>query len=131
MMLRTQGVPARYVEGFLPGRDIGDGQYQVDMSAAHAWVEVWFPEVGWIRFDPTPGTDSLEQNGQQPTELELGPPIPTPGPSDEPGPEPSDGSFDPDATDEPLETLEPDPSPDPGAAAGSWTTSAGPPVSCS
>jgi hypothetical protein len=117
-MLRQLKVPARYVEGFLPGRDIGDGQFQVDMSAGHAWVEVWFPEVGWIPFDPTPGNPTLVDNGQQPTALELGAPIPTPGPSDDAGPDPSDGSFDPNATEEPTETAEPEASPDAGAGGG-------------
>jgi protein-glutamine gamma-glutamyltransferase len=55
VMLRTIGIPARYVTGFLPGEynDVG-GDYIVRESDAHAWVEVFFPEYGWITFDPTP-----------------------------------------------------------------------------
>jgi len=59
VMLRTIGVPARYVTGFLPGEynDVG-GDYIVRESDAHAWVEVFFPDYGWITFDPTPpGSD--------------------------------------------------------------------------
>ena len=52
---RTQGIPARYVTGFLPGEynDVG-GDYIIRESDAHAWVEVYFPGYGWITFDPTP-----------------------------------------------------------------------------
>jgi transglutaminase-like putative cysteine protease len=55
VLLRTQGIPARYVTGFLPGEynDLG-GDYIVRASDAHAWVEVYFPDYGWITFDPTP-----------------------------------------------------------------------------
>jgi protein-glutamine gamma-glutamyltransferase len=55
VMLRTIGIPARYVTGFLPGEynDVG-GDYIVRESDAHAWVEVFFPDYGWITLDPTP-----------------------------------------------------------------------------
>jgi transglutaminase-like putative cysteine protease len=55
VMLRAEGIPARYVTGFAPGEynDVG-GDYIVRESDAHAWVEVYFPEYGWISFDPTP-----------------------------------------------------------------------------
>jgi transglutaminase-like putative cysteine protease len=59
VMLRAVGIPARYVTGFLPGEynDVG-GDYIVRESDAHAWVEVFFPEYGWITFDPTPPGNS-------------------------------------------------------------------------
>ena len=60
VMLRSQGVPARYVTGFSPGQPGADGQYVVRGMNAHAWVEVYFPEEGWVRFDPTPPTDRLQ-----------------------------------------------------------------------
>lgn len=55
VMLRTLEIPARYVNGFLPGEynDVG-GDYIVRASDAHSWVEVFFGEYGWIAFDPTP-----------------------------------------------------------------------------
>ncbi len=81
MMLRTQEIPARYVVGYLPGHPNIDGVFQVDAAAAHAWVEVYFPHYGWIRFDPTPGNVG---NGQQPTNLPAGPPVPSPKPSASP-----------------------------------------------
>ncbi len=54
VMLRTQGVPARLVTGYVPGeRDEIAGVWKVRASDAHAWVEIWFPQVGWQAFDPT------------------------------------------------------------------------------
>jgi transglutaminase-like putative cysteine protease len=86
MMLRAQGIPARYVVGYLPGRELEPGTWQIDRSASHAWVEVYFPDYGWYRFDPTPGN---ADNGQQPTELAEGAPSPRPGGSIVPPPLPS------------------------------------------
>jgi transglutaminase-like putative cysteine protease len=55
VMLRTQGIPTREVNGFLPGEynDVA-GDYIVRASDAHSWVEAYFPGSGWISFDPTP-----------------------------------------------------------------------------
>lgn len=55
VMLRALDVPARVVNGFLPGEynDLG-GDYIVRASDAHTWVEVYFPGYGWMTFDPTP-----------------------------------------------------------------------------
>ncbi|WP_435178247.1 transglutaminaseTgpA domain-containing protein [Halorussus sp. AFM4] len=58
-MLRTQGVPARYAVGYSTGQSVGANTYRVRAMNAHAWVEVYFPEVGWVRFDPTPGSARL------------------------------------------------------------------------
>ncbi|BFH66611.1 hypothetical protein J27TS7_35840 [Paenibacillus dendritiformis] len=54
VLLRTQGIPARWVKGFAPGELTGPGQYTVRSSDAHAWVEVYFPTVGWVPFEATP-----------------------------------------------------------------------------
>jgi hypothetical protein len=55
-MLRSVGVPSRVAVGFTAGTD--NGQYRsISTSDAHAWVEAWFPGVGWTTFDPTPLTD--------------------------------------------------------------------------
>lgn len=56
MLMRMEGYPARYVQGYLPG---ALAQYtliqQVTTLQKHAWVEVYFPTYGWIPFDPTGG----------------------------------------------------------------------------
>jgi transglutaminase-like putative cysteine protease len=54
LLLRMGGVPARVASGFTPGARGAGGQWIVTDIDAHAWVEVWFPKYGWVRFDPTP-----------------------------------------------------------------------------
>lgn len=57
MAARYKGIPARMAIGFLPGaRDINGKTYVVKAADAHAWPELWFPDMGWTRFEPTPGT---------------------------------------------------------------------------
>ena len=54
VMLRTQGIPARMVTGYSTGEQVEDDTWVVRGYNSHAWVEAYFPEVGWVRFDPTP-----------------------------------------------------------------------------
>jgi len=55
VLARAAGVPARLVTGFAPGEyNPFTGYFEVRGTDAHAWVEVHFPIVGWITFDPTP-----------------------------------------------------------------------------
>ena len=55
VMLRTQGIPARWVQGYAGGSLDADSQeYIVRENVAHSWVEVYFPGFGWQRFEPTP-----------------------------------------------------------------------------
>jgi len=56
VMLRTQGVATRVVNGFLPGEfNEAAGAFTVRQSDAHSWVEVYFPQSNsWVTFDPTP-----------------------------------------------------------------------------
>jgi len=70
-MLRSQGVPARYVVGFRKGRPVGDDTYLVTSDRGHAWVEVYFPDVGWVRFDPTPADDLSVSTPDPPYEVSL------------------------------------------------------------
>jgi transglutaminase-like putative cysteine protease len=55
--LRSRGLPARYVSGYLrTNATTGkDGQKLVGDGASHAWVSVWSPPYGWQEFDPTNG----------------------------------------------------------------------------
>ncbi|UPV99711.1 transglutaminaseTgpA domain-containing protein [Halorussus gelatinilyticus] len=64
VMLRSQDIPARYVVGYSTGQSVGENTYEVRGMNAHAWVEVYFPEVGWVRFDPTPGRERIESEQQ-------------------------------------------------------------------
>jgi transglutaminase-like putative cysteine protease len=55
VLLRAKGIPTRNVNGFLGGEwNSGAGYLAVTGDRAHSWVEVWFPEYGWVPFDPTP-----------------------------------------------------------------------------
>ena len=54
MMLRSQGIPARFAVGYTPGQQVDDNEWVVRGLNSHAWVEVYFEDVGWVRFDPTP-----------------------------------------------------------------------------
>ncbi|WP_168583691.1 transglutaminaseTgpA domain-containing protein [Gephyromycinifex aptenodytis] len=53
LMARAQGIPARVATGFLPGRPVGN-EREVVAADAHAWPELYFSDLGWIRFEPTP-----------------------------------------------------------------------------
>jgi transglutaminase-like putative cysteine protease len=60
LMLRYLGIPARVAVGFTSGSlDRFGGTWTVTDHDAHAWVEVWFPEWGWLPFDPTPARGQL------------------------------------------------------------------------
>ncbi len=66
VMLRAVGVPARVVTGFASGDYDGlQLNYRVPMSAAHAWVEVYFPTYGWIEFEPTSARTPFEYRGEE------------------------------------------------------------------
>ncbi|WP_147803179.1 transglutaminase domain-containing protein [Alkalicoccus halolimnae] len=60
VMLRTLDIPTRWVKGFTSGEEIeelenGNTVYEVTNGNAHSWVEVYFPETGWVPFEPTQG----------------------------------------------------------------------------
>jgi transglutaminase-like putative cysteine protease len=55
LLLRMAGIPARVATGFTSGSyDRKAKEYVVRDLDAHSWVEVWFPEYGWVTRDPTP-----------------------------------------------------------------------------
>lgn len=58
MMARAEGIPARFAIGFLPGTPSDDGLNTVVGADAHAWPELFFDGVGWLRFEPTPSARS-------------------------------------------------------------------------
>ncbi|MEI5909486.1 transglutaminase domain-containing protein [Bacillus spongiae] len=63
VLLRSVGVPARWVKGFTGGEFVknleeGKSQFNVTNNNAHSWVEVYFPGVGWVPFEPTIGFDN-------------------------------------------------------------------------
>lgn len=59
LFARLLGIPARVAVGFTPGEVVnevnGRTVYEVRSQHAHAWPEVWFDDIGWVLFEPTPG----------------------------------------------------------------------------
>ncbi|HFK1786466.1 transglutaminase TgpA family protein [Bacillus cereus] len=62
VLLRSVGIPARWVKGYTEGTldntlasAEGEDVYTITNDNAHSWVEVYFPEYGWIPFEPTKG----------------------------------------------------------------------------
>ncbi|HDS1579215.1 TPA: DUF3488 domain-containing transglutaminase family protein [Stenotrophomonas maltophilia] len=54
VLMRNAGIPARVVTGFAGGSRNRLGDYWVVRRMdAHAWAEVWLPQRGWVRVDPT------------------------------------------------------------------------------
>lgn len=67
VMLRALGIPARVAVGFRGGvLDPAASTYTFRGADAHAWVEAWFEDRGWVTFDPTPGEAGLpERDGEE------------------------------------------------------------------
>jgi len=67
VMLRTLDIPARWAKGFASGEKVDEAKvgnstyqvYDVTNANAHSWVEVYFPETGWVPFEPTQGFTNL------------------------------------------------------------------------
>ena len=53
--LRSLGLPARYVSGYIESVPPPGEQRLIGADASHAWCSVWTPEAGWVDFDPTNG----------------------------------------------------------------------------
>ena len=53
-MGRSLGIPSRVVVGFLDGSPLPDGRILYTSDERHAWPEMYFSGVGWVRFEPTP-----------------------------------------------------------------------------
>lgn len=54
ILLRLEGIPTRYIEGYLAQDLVETGEYEVKHKNAHSWVEAFIEPVGWMTFEPTP-----------------------------------------------------------------------------
>ena len=79
VMLRSQGVPARVVSGYALGEyDPAARNYRVRAVNAHTWVEVYFPNYGWIHFEPTQSIPVAERPDSMTVGDGVTPPVPLP-----------------------------------------------------
>lgn len=120
LLLRTAGIPARYVSGYVvnvPWRSSGT---EVTDYSAHAWVEVYLDNVGWYPLEVTPGFQSnamgdipaLESGNTQASAAPRATPSPTPTPSP---------SVPPTVTPSAAPSAAPTPSAEPGGPAATPT----------
>jgi transglutaminase-like putative cysteine protease len=88
VLLRSVGIPARYVKGFSPGETNRNQdnvtEITVRNSNAHSWVEAYFNGYGWVTFEPTPGfrnpggkesAEKIEEKKAEPVSTPV-PPVP-------------------------------------------------------
>jgi uncharacterized protein (DUF58 family)/transglutaminase-like putative cysteine protease len=62
VLARAAGLPARYVQGYIgENYDAENDQFVITADQAHAWVEIYFPEYGWIIFEPTGGRQGIDR----------------------------------------------------------------------
>jgi hypothetical protein len=81
VLARAAGIPARLVMGYAGGSyDIERDVIVVTEADAHSWAELYFPETGWVEFEPTggrPGLDSSEEGAPAPLTVLEEEPFPT------------------------------------------------------
>jgi transglutaminase-like putative cysteine protease len=66
VMARGLGIPARLAIGYYRGNyDDVNHRYIITEADAHSWVEVYFPQIGWIPFEPTAGRSAIERFQQE------------------------------------------------------------------
>ena len=70
MLLRSMGIPARYVEGFALSWDEleeagPEGWVEVEDSRSHAWAEAYCPGFGWVPVEATPGGGTIPMSSDE------------------------------------------------------------------
>lgn len=116
LMAREVGIPARVAVGYLPTAPVEDPQggehFEVGTGDAHAWPELYFQGVGWVRFEPTPGIPTTPEyapeSGNEPGEDASGQPDETPSEEPSQPQEPTSESTDEQSQPPAPETPEPE-----------------------
>jgi transglutaminase-like putative cysteine protease len=80
-LARAEGIPARVAIGFTPGTQQGPGTWVITNHDAHSWPELWFPQAGWVRFEPTPRDASTDPPSYTLSTPDNSTPTPTPSAS--------------------------------------------------
>jgi hypothetical protein len=77
VLARASGVPARLAIGYASGTyNLNSGRYIVTEADAHSWVEIYFPRIGWVPFEPTASRPELQWAAVAPEAPPLGPSLP-------------------------------------------------------
>ncbi len=102
-LLRALGIPARLAAGFAQGEYAAElERFVVRERDAHTWVEVYFPNYGWVEFEPTSAQAPISRLDDQRTPPPTMAPTPTaqpsPAPSATPSPAPNDAQAAPTPT---------------------------------
>lgn len=62
VLARANGLPARFISGYASGEyDAPNAQYVIREMNAHSWAEIYFPEIGWVEFEPTSNQPEIER----------------------------------------------------------------------
>jgi transglutaminase-like putative cysteine protease len=90
VLARSVGIPARFVAGYSrPAMPEANGNWRLRNMDAHTWPEVYFPEYGWVEFEPTASDQVISRPGQLASGLATPTPQTTPGgPNADPTAEP-------------------------------------------
>lgn len=71
IMLRLEGIPSRYVEGYVAQDLVNENTYIVKQKNAHAWVEAFIEPVGWVTFEPTPAFSPILRTNPEPISVTI------------------------------------------------------------
>jgi TgpA N-terminal domain/Transglutaminase-like superfamily/Domain of unknown function (DUF4129) len=66
VLARLVGIPSRIEIGYTSGVKQADGRWKVTTADAHSWPELYFTNLGWLRFEPTPGGPHGQGTAHQP-----------------------------------------------------------------
>jgi transglutaminase-like putative cysteine protease len=65
VLARAAGIPARLAIGYASGTyNLNSKRFVVSKADAHSWVEIYFPGIGWVPFEPTASRPALEPQQQ-------------------------------------------------------------------
>ena len=63
VLARAGGIPARFAIGYASGTyNLNSKRFMVSQADAHSWVEIYFPEIGWVPFEPTAALPLLDRS---------------------------------------------------------------------
>ncbi len=79
VLARSAGIPARVATGYATGTyNPKTKLFMVTMAEAHSWVEVYFPNIGWVPFEPTASRPAIQRSSQLEPTVSSTPPAPFP-----------------------------------------------------